>query len=759
MRSLLGLALALCGCQLLPQKEVLCNESGRCDPVVAAPFVLGQGSERSNWWSTGMSTPLGAAITPDGKLLVVDHDQNRVLIWNTFPTANDQPADICLGQTDPSLPPAGGTDYFSNGAVGGPTRLSTDGTKLLVYSDTASPSSGVTFILNRLLGWNQIPTASKASPSFSISGTTGTCATCFQTGGPLLVSNKLYFSDRSSHRVLYWSTLPTSSVGASAALGQMDVMSGAANSGGLSQTSLNAPDGSPASDGTRLFVADTSNHRVLFWNSLPSASNAPADGVLGQSGFAANQANQGMPAPSLSTLAGPIAVAVAGGKVAVADRGNHRVLLWSQLPTAAGTPANVVLGQADAAGNMANSGGVSGARMSAPESVATDGDRLVVTDRGNHRVLIWSHWPTASGAPADLILGQTEPTNNVPRGIVVSASRFLAPVAMTRVGNSFVVVDRDAHRALVYPHLPVAPSDAPSIVLGQPNFTARDNNIGGISANSMSSPQGATSDGKFLAIADTGNHRIQIWRTLPTQNQQPADVFLGQLNMATAVVNSGGAATGLSSPVDVFSAGGRLYVADTGNHRVLIWKTIPAQNQQPPDLVLGQADLIGITAYRGGTKPTASTLKSPQGVYADETSIYVSDTGSNRVLIWNTLDPANGQAADVVLGQADFTTDAAAGSVSELAITSPRGLGVTKGRLYAVDSANHRIIYWSAIPTQKGQPAVGVIGQPTLSVGGPNSGGLKVLRFYNPIGMLLTEAGLYVADSGNSRVVAMPPLE
>ena len=217
----------------------------------------------------------------------------------------------------------------------------------------------------------------------------------------------------------------------------------------------------------------------------------------------------------------------------------------------------------------------------------------------------------------------------------------------------------------------------------RPTAIVVDNNIGGISANSMSSPQGATSDGKFLAIADTGNHRIQIWRTLPTQNQQPADVFLGQLNMATAVVNSGGAATGLSSPVDVFSAGGRLYVADTGNHRVLIWKTIPAQNQQPPDLVLGQADLIGITAYRGGTKPTASTLKSPQGVYADETSIYVSDTGSNRVLIWNTLDPANGQAADVVLGQADFTTDAAAGSVSELAITSPRGLGVTKGRLYA----------------------------------------------------------------------------
>ena len=36
---------------------------------------------------------------------------------------------------------------------------------------------------------------------------------------------------------------------------------------------------------------------------------------------------------------------------------------------------------------------------------------------------------------------------------------------------------------------------------------------------------------------------------------------------------------------------GMLYVADSGNDRILIWKTWPSRNNQPPDLVIGQKQL------------------------------------------------------------------------------------------------------------------------------------------------------------------------
>lgn len=44
------------------------------------------------------------------------------------------------------------------------------------------------------------------------------------------------------------------------------------------------------------------------------------------------------------------------------------------------------------------------------------------------------------------------------------------------------------------------------------------------------------------------------------------------------------------SPRGVFLGDEHLVVADSGNHRVLIWHGIPADDEQPADVVLGQPD-------------------------------------------------------------------------------------------------------------------------------------------------------------------------
>ncbi len=51
----------------------------------------------------------------------------------------------------------------------------------------------------------------------------------------------------------------------------------------------------------------------------------------------------------------------------------------------------------------------------------------------------------------------------------------------------------------------------------------------------------------------------------------------------------------LLSPVSVTSDGQRLYVADLGHNRVLIWNSIPTANQQPADVVVGQPDMTSAT--------------------------------------------------------------------------------------------------------------------------------------------------------------------
>ena len=90
-----------------------------------------------------------------------------------------------------------------------------------------------------------------------------------------------------------------------------------------------------------LAVADAWNHRVLIWHGLPERSNQPADVVLGQADFDGALANRGADAPRADTLFWCYGVAIAGGRLFVADTGNRRVLVWDRIPTtngAAGGP-------------------------------------------------------------------------------------------------------------------------------------------------------------------------------------------------------------------------------------------------------------------------------------------------------------------------------------------------------------------------------------------------------------------------------------
>src|ERR1035438_9238838 len=57
-----------------------------------------------------------------------------------------------------------------------------------------------------------------------------------------------------------------------------------------------------------------------------------------------------------------------------------------------------------------------------------------------------------------------------------------------------------------------------------------------------------------------------------------------------------------------------------------------------------------------GNPPNAKSMRGPQGVWIQNGRLYVADTGNNRVLIYNQIPTSNGAAANVVLGAPDFTT-------------------------------------------------------------------------------------------------------
>ena len=218
-----------------------------------------------------------------------------------------------------------------------------------------------------------------------------------------------------------------------------------------------------------------------------------------------------------------------------------------------------------------------------------------------------------------------------------------------------------------------------SMVLGQPDFNATSYTI---TAKGMRTPTGVATDGKVLAVADTDNNRILIWRNIPTQMDQPADVVIGQANFTTALTALPPNNKSLRGPQGVWLQNGKLFVADTQDHRVLIYNTIPTANNAAADVVLGQPDFTStvpdnLVDQTSGA--TASNMLSPVSVSSDGTRIFVVDLGHNRVLVWNRIPTSNGAAADVVIGQPDMT---AASTTTALPLRQiPRSIPPTTPRV------------------------------------------------------------------------------
>ena len=158
-----------------------------------------------------------------------------------------------------------------------------------------------------------------------------------------------------------------------------------------------------------------------------------------------------------------------------------------------------------------------------------------------------------------------------------------------------------------------------------------------------------------LIVAEAQNNRVLIWNTIPTDGTALPDVVLGQPDFDTKQIYKCDRSS-LYSPLGIFLLGGKLFVADAANSRVLVWNTLPTDasgNGADADLVLGQADFTSCQENRGAT-PATDTMFTPESIWSDGKSLYVAEEDNYRVLKWNTIPTQNGAPADLVLGQADF---------------------------------------------------------------------------------------------------------
>ena len=246
------------------------------------------------------------------------------------------------------------------------------------------------------------------------------------------------------------------------------------------------------------------------------------------------------------------------------------------------------------------------------------------------------------------------------------------PSGIIKIGDKLVIADRGNNRVLIYNSVPLSDNSAADTVIGQPDLASNISNYGGISSKSLNSPSGLGTDGTRLFIADTDNHRILIYNSLPSHNFAEADLVVGQPDMSSNSANRGGspAANTVNTPNAVYSDGSRLFVGDDMNNRILIYNAIPSSNNAAADVVLGQPDMSSNAANNGGL--SAQSMYQPSLVYTVGSRLYVSDIQNNRVLIYDTIPAVNFAAADAVVGQPDMMTRTAnTGGTSNKSLSKP----------------------------------------------------------------------------------------
>jgi hypothetical protein len=326
---------------------------------------------------------------------------------------------------------------------------------------------------------------------------------------------------------------------------------------------------------------------------------------------------------------------------------------------------------------------------------------LWIADTGHHRLLGWARRPTRDDQPADWLIGQPDFSREGRNAKgAASATTLNVPTGIARCGQGIAVADAWNHRVLIWHRMPTAHNTPADVVLGQSDFSSTDANRGADTptAQTLFWPYGLYWDGLHLWVADTGNRRVLMWHSVPREHGAPADLVLGQSGFLSRDENGGGSpdACSMRWPHAIAQAGSRLFITDAGNNRIMIWNAIPAASGAPCDQVLGQRNFADVDHNQSLYWPSDATLHMPYGVAAVGRWCIAADTANSRLIAWPAEDWRTGASASALTGQVEFNAkgDNAWAPPTRRSLCWPYGISVCAGLAVVADSGNNRVLVW-----------------------------------------------------------------
>ncbi len=526
---------------------------------------------------------------------------------------------------------AGTAARFSN-----PSGITSDGVNLYV-ADRESHT-----IRKIVIATGVVTTLAGAAREFGATDATGTAARFYYPSGITSDGTHLYVTDSKNYtirKIVIATGVVTTLAGTAGTSGSTDATGTAAR--------FSWPQGITRDD-ANLYVADSQNHTVR--------KVVIATGVVTTLAGSARTSGSADATGTAARFESPVGITTDDTYLYVVDSNNHTirriVIATGVVTTLAGTAGR---GSADGMG--------AAARFDFDETagITTDGTYLYVADYRNHtirKIVIATGVVTTLAGTA----GEYGSADGVG-----AAARFNYPYGITTDGTHLYVAD--TYNSTIR-KIEIATGVVTTLAGTAGEYSSADG-VG--AAARFSDPQGITTDGAHLYVADSSNSTIR------------------KVVIATGVVTTLAGTVGLSGSTDGTGAAARFYypygITTDGTHLYVA----DSENNTIRKVVIATGEvttLVGTAGEYGSTDGTgaAARFRYPQGITSDGTHLYVADS-------------SNGTIRKIVIATGVVTTLAGTtqvyGSTDAVGVAArfnqPYGITTDGIDLYVTDSENNTI--------------------------------------------------------------------
>ncbi|MEI6092771.1 MAG: hypothetical protein WCQ47_03715, partial [bacterium] len=474
-------------------------------------------------------------------------------------------------------------------------------------------------------------------------------------------------------------------------------------SGSNDGTGVNAKFSYPSgitTDGTNLYVSDTNNlniRKIVISTGVVTTLAGTAGEIGSLNGTGSN-----------ARFYLPNGITTDGTNLYVTDTAN-RTIRKIEIATATVT---TLAGTVEQRGS--NDGTGTNAKFWTPYGITTDNDNLYVTDIGNHTV----RKIVISTGVVNTLAGEAEESGSL-NGTGANA-RFNYPNGITSDGTNLYVTD-SANNTI----RKIEIATATVTTLAGTAGASGSNDATGVNAR-FYYPNGITTDGTNLFVADTGNSTI---RKIVISSGE-VTTLAGSAG-DSGFLDEAGTNAKFNYPYGVTTDGTNLYVADTNNQ--VVRKIVIANGN-----VTTLAGSAGENSSIDGTGTNAK-FNYPYGITSNGNYLYVTENHTIR-----KIEISTGMVTTLA-GSADFYgwED---GIASNARFARPFGITTDGTNLYVVDNGSNTIRK-IVIETTQVTTFSGIVEHK-----GHKDGTLDLATFSCPNGIIYVAGKLFISEECNNDI-------